>query len=132
LETYPFKITVKSPSIEFADAIEVSFQAQGIVKADDNEPILMYDMNNCQVVVGLKDKLNCVNTYLDSEGKSEVMQLCVKGSSDLHSEYTALLLAKKMGVDCARFKDKLNDIESIQLVNKEMTDYLLTKKETPD
>lgn len=33
-----------------------------MLKADDEEPILLYDNCNCQVVVGIKDKLNCVNT----------------------------------------------------------------------
>jgi len=40
----------------------VTFKAQGMLKADDLESIMLYDQANCQVVVGIKDKLNCVNT----------------------------------------------------------------------
>lgn len=81
-------------------------------------------------MVGIKDKLNCVNTYIDSEGSSEVMELCIKSPSTLHAQYTALLLAKKIGVDCARFKDKNNDLESITKVNNDMHQELLVKKES--
>jgi hypothetical protein len=101
-------------------------------KSDDEEQILLYDNCNCQVTVGVKDQLNCVKTFLDMEGNSEVMEICIKGKSALHGQYTALILAKKLGVDCSRFKDKNNDIESISKINKAMADHLLEKKETAE
>jgi len=58
------------------------------------------------------------------------MELCVKSSSELHAQYQALLLAKKIGVDCARFKDKNNDLESIEKVNQDIIKNLMIKKES--
>lgn len=58
------------------------------------------------------------------------MELCVKSSSELHAQYQALLLAKKIGVDCARFKDKNNDLESIEKVNQDIIKNLMMKKQS--
>lgn len=56
--------------------------------------------------------------------------MCTHSKSSEHCQLYALTLAKKIGVDCTRFHDKNNDIQTISDVNNEMINELLQKRDS--
>jgi len=87
----------------------------------------MFEDCTCQVVVGLKEEC-CVLTTIKIGEHQENLTICSESKSPEHCEMQALVLAKKIAVDCSRFKDKNNDITSLTNTNSELVSELMSKR----
>jgi len=67
---------------------------------------------------------------IQSGSVQESLTICTQSKSSAHCQMYALVLAKKIAVDCSRFKDKNNDITSITNTNDEMVKELISKRES--
>lgn len=119
LNTYPFVITAKSSSINQEEPIEVLFKPNGVYAVKNEIPILSFEEATCQVIVGLEDE-NCIKAYVKNGTTPEELQMCLVDKSKQKNQFYALLFAKKVAVDCSRFKDKNNDVVSLNDTNYRM------------
>lgn len=127
LDTFPFMVTAKSQSINEEEPIEIKFKAEGIYNVRDDTPLLMFDESTCQVVVGLKHSC-CILTTVENGTHKDNLTICTESKSPEHCQMYALVLAKKLAIDCSRFKDKNNDISSITEVNNQLVAELMSKR----
>lgn len=67
---------------------------------------------------------------MDQSGTQELLKICAHSTDPLRAQSNLLILAKKLAVDCARFKDKDNDIGSIQDMNNQLTSALLSRRDS--
>lgn len=65
-----------------------------------------FESCNCQVMIGFKGAENCIKTYLDESGSQDLLQICIHLPNSLKAQVSTLIFAKKMAIDCSRFKDK--------------------------
>lgn len=121
-------LTAHSNSVKEDTPLEVKFKAEGVFRIKDDTPLVMYDDCTCQVVVGLEDSC-CIKTYVKNGDSTEEMTLCNQSKSKENCQISILLFSKKIATDCSRFKDKQNDIQSINEVNNQMISELMSKRE---
>lgn len=129
LNTYPFVVTAKSNSVVQEDPIEVLSKPNGIYAVKNDIPILSFEEATCQVIVGLEQE-NCIRAYVKNGDTPEELEMCVHDKSNEKSQFYALLFAKKIAVDCSRFKDKNNDVISLNEVNQRMLTEYLSKRDS--
>jgi len=80
------------------------------------------------VTIGLKGEENCMDVYVDNDGKPDMVKMCADGGNALRSQIYLLYFAKKVATDCVRFKDKLNDLDTIIQTNQKIENELLEKR----
>lgn len=82
------------------------------------------------ISIGLKEEENCLKVYIENDGKIDNIKMCVDGGEDLRSQIYLVYFAKKIATDCVRYKDKLNDMQSIQKINDQIEFALLEKRQS--
>jgi len=120
-------VTANSKSIKEDEPVEIKFKAEGVYNVRDETPILMFEDCTCQVVVGLKEKC-CILTTIKTGDHQENLTICTESKSEEHCQMQSIVLAKKLAVDCSRFKDKNNDITSLNNTNNELVSELMSKR----